>query len=161
MRGTYLTLSLILPFNLLLSFYGVKNEIGRGFIRGTLLPLSSAALLSERLQVPVPCWQGECRAPTGNSTQPGVLLPCWATNTEHNLPGQCLHCGFAFESKGVKDGIEELRIVTKQFLYFSLSRPNLVIWPPAGMPNNSSPSACIFSHLFTKKEALSLIVHQP
>lgn len=76
MRGTYLTLSLILPFNLLLSFYGVKNEIGRGFIRGTLLPLSSAALLSERLQVPVPCWQGECRAPTGNSTQPGVLLPC-------------------------------------------------------------------------------------
>lgn len=32
MRGTYLTLPLILPFNLLLSFYGAQNEIGRGFV---------------------------------------------------------------------------------------------------------------------------------
>lgn len=32
--------------------------------------------------------------------------------------------------------------------------------PPAAMPNNCSSDANIFSHLLTRKEALSLIVHQ-
>lgn len=133
-----------------------------GLLRGTLLPLSSSAVLSERLQVPVPRWQGRSGIPTGDFAQPGVVPPPLSHKRRAEPAGGniCI-VAFPFESKGVKDVIEELRIVTKRFLRFSLSWPNLVIWPPAGTPNNSGSSACIFSHLFTKKEALSLTVHQP
>lgn len=62
MRGTYLRFPLILPFNLLLSFYGIQNEIGRGLIPQNLpaslicsfafrAPAGAHALLAGRVQV--------------------------------------------------------------------------------------------------------------
>lgn len=62
MRETYLTFPLILPFNLLLSFYGIQNEIGRGFIPQDLpasficsfalrAPAGARALLAGPVQV--------------------------------------------------------------------------------------------------------------
>lgn len=118
------------------------------------------------------CFLSACRCPCpADRASAGLLLgillsqvsccPAEPQTLSRTCLGNICIVVFPFESKGVKDVVEELRKVTKRFLYFSLSWPSLVIWPPAGMPNNSSSSAYIFSHLFTKKEALSLIVRQP